>query len=678
MYYSTILQNSNNYIEPISNENIWIDDNTVMSCYHCKKQFSFFTRKHHCRACGKIFCYNCSNFYIYTNVQSELINIQKYLDESISDTSTKTINKRLCVKCNTLFLKINYISKLIKILQLLPMDLFEFYKCFSVSKVWNSSIRFYLNKFRGFQYNTIYTNLLKTDYNILRYNYYNICGHNKLISLYIINHNWDIYDKNFIYTQLNLLQKKTTKCLHLLCNNTCKNKLTTFDILYILNTAKNKYVKHYLLTLLSNNNDIHFEVYLPLFINFIKNDNLNDFSITDFIIKHIQLNPSLLFELFLQLFIIVKNTTNTIFQISLQKIKDNISKDIYKKAKISFDFIKKITNIQSDNIENSVNNINQFLLNNSVYLPFKKDIKIVEISKNYIIKDSNSKPIIFEFIYEDDTTQKIMYKREDLRKDYIIHKIIQLMKIILNKNHISNNTLIYKILPINTQSGLIEIVPDSITLYDINLKHNYTLQNYILDKNINKTIESVKYNFISSLAIYSVITYCLGIGDRHLDNIMITNNGTLFHIDFSFCLGNDPKLMKPSIRLTQEMIDMIGGIQSDSYKQFLNLCNLYYNTIRKHTTIISIFIQLLVNIDNSFNIDTLKKEIINRFIYKETDHYASNSFNNTVENSFSNYSFIDFIHYHSKERTVTKTVFNLYDNTISLPYYIKNIFTNFQ
>ena len=90
------------------------------------------------------------------------------------------------------------------------------------------------------------------------------------------------------------------------------------------------------------------------------------------------------------------------------------------------------------------------------------------------------------------------------------------------------------------------------------------------------------------------------------------------------------------------------------------------------------FIQLLVNIDNSFNIDTLKKEIINRFIYKETDHYASNSFNNTVENSFSNYSFIDFIHYHSKERTVTKTVFNLYDNTISLPYYIKNIFTNFQ
>jgi growth factor-regulated tyrosine kinase substrate len=36
----------------------WADGD---SCYRCRTEFGLLTRKHHCRACGQIFCDRCSN-----------------------------------------------------------------------------------------------------------------------------------------------------------------------------------------------------------------------------------------------------------------------------------------------------------------------------------------------------------------------------------------------------------------------------------------------------------------------------------------------------------------------------------------------------------------------------------------------------------------------------------------
>eukprot|EP00118_Oscarella_pearsei_P005114 m.22935 g.22935 ORF g.22935 m.22935 type:complete len:1333 (+) comp28426_c0_seq2:147-4145(+) len=38
----------------------WMDDKDVLECTSCKKAFSFAVRRHHCRSCGLIFCYECS------------------------------------------------------------------------------------------------------------------------------------------------------------------------------------------------------------------------------------------------------------------------------------------------------------------------------------------------------------------------------------------------------------------------------------------------------------------------------------------------------------------------------------------------------------------------------------------------------------------------------------------
>mmetsp|Transcript_8218 Transcript_8218/g.34871 ORF Transcript_8218/g.34871 Transcript_8218/m.34871 type:complete len:1149 (-) Transcript_8218:91-3537(-) len=39
----------------------WIDERTTKSCFECGVAFSLVTRKHHCRACGRVFCQKCSS-----------------------------------------------------------------------------------------------------------------------------------------------------------------------------------------------------------------------------------------------------------------------------------------------------------------------------------------------------------------------------------------------------------------------------------------------------------------------------------------------------------------------------------------------------------------------------------------------------------------------------------------
>jgi len=76
-----------------------------------------------------------------------------------------------------------------------------------------------------------------------------------------------------------------------------------------------------------------------------------------------------------------------------------------------------------------------------------------------------------------------------------------------------------------------------------------------------------------SNAGYAVATYLLAIGDRHLENLMLTKNGNMWHLDFGFILGKNPPLKGtwvPPIRINKSMVQGMGGLKSDSFKEFRN------------------------------------------------------------------------------------------------------------
>jgi phosphatidylinositol 3-kinase len=91
---------------------------------------------------------------------------------------------------------------------------------------------------------------------------------------------------------------------------------------------------------------------------------------------------------------------------------------------------------------------------------------------------------------------------------------------------------------------------------------------------------------VRSCAGYCVATYVLGVGDRHLDNLMLTADGRLFHIDFGYILGNDPKPFPPPMKICKEMVEAMGGQGSEYYVQFRMYCCEAYNILRKSADLI--------------------------------------------------------------------------------------------
>lgn len=50
---------------------VWQEDATAAACNACQENFTVTRRRHHCRACGKIFCADCSAFKVELPAQFE-------------------------------------------------------------------------------------------------------------------------------------------------------------------------------------------------------------------------------------------------------------------------------------------------------------------------------------------------------------------------------------------------------------------------------------------------------------------------------------------------------------------------------------------------------------------------------------------------------------------------------
>ena len=156
---------------------------------------------------------------------------------------------------------------------------------------------------------------------------------------------------------------------------------------------------------------------------------------------------------------------------------------------------------------------------------------------------------------------------DDLRQDQLVLEMLRLIDSLLKEQGLDLRLTTYRVLATAPFEGLVERVPDCMPLAQVLAENRNDIRRYLQSgfpdaASPHGVAPVVLQNFVKSCAGYCVTMYAMGVGDRHLDNLMLCSDGTLFHIDFGFIFGRDPKPFPPPMKMCKEMVEAMGGAHS--------------------------------------------------------------------------------------------------------------------
>lgn len=188
---------------------------------------------------------------------------------------------------------------------------------------------------------------------------------------------------------------------------------------------------------------------------------------------------------------------------------------------------------------------------------------------------------------------KVIFKvGNDLRQDQFALQMIDLFNKIFLSSGLDLHITPYKVLATSATSGFVEFI-ESQSVANV-ISENGSILKYFQRISANRSaFKDIISTFTRSCAAYCVMTYILAVGDRHLDNLLITPSGALFHVDFAFIFGRDPKPLPPPMKLTKEMIEAMGGSNSTTFHQFRRYCHTAYLVLRRNSELILSLLSLM-------------------------------------------------------------------------------------
>jgi len=539
----------------------WVPDDEVEKCSRCDAYFSMLNRKHHCRACGKIFCADCSSF---------TGSIPSYVSRVYE---VKGGGLRLCSSCNSVISTKKKSKRLILIFSLLPLKIKDLEVLLLVCKKWKVATTCIISVFKSIQYKTGYHSWCGLERRLIQTHWKEFIGHSRLmvqtLKAMVGVSNISKYVRDF------KTKERNTTCEDLYCDKCCK-QLGPFDILELLYSQSTESLltceefESWLGTSICKLRKNWIKMFIPWILQIGKSQAAQRIianNILPLALDDINIAYMVYFECEL-----LRKTNQSNYFAAIQSrlmscLNLNVRDSIQKSHKLiwilddPYRLTKEIISVAD------------------IRLPYNPDCIVKYIVKSKIRQlNSQTKPWVIP-LETNFGRIEILQKNDDLRKDRLVVTTMKLLRLIDARLTFHD----YNVFPISNQKGWVEMIPNSKTLFDI--RKNSTIQNYIISFNKNKSAVIIRDTFMYSCASNCILGYILGLGDRNLHNILICGKtATLAHIDFSYLLGYDPKNIESTeMKITSGMVDMLGGYESEEFKHLKSFCSNAYTNIRKYT-----------------------------------------------------------------------------------------------
>lgn len=234
---------------------------------------------------------------------------------------------------------------------------------------------------------------------------------------------------------------------------------------------------------------------------------------------------------------------------------------------------------------------------------------------------------------------------DDCRQEQLAIQLITQFQKIFQKAKLPLYLRPYHILVTSSTSGLIETVPDAMSIDQVkkltncNSLHEYFLKVY--DGPNSQNYKIAQRNFVESMAAYSIVCYLLSIKDRHNGNILIDITGHIVHIDYGFMLSNSPGSLNwesAPFKLTDELIAVMDGNGSNVFHYFKALCIRGFMEVRKYSEKITLLVEMMMQgaklpcFAGPQTVEALKERFALGLTEDECVEYVENLINQSIGN----------------------------------------------
>ncbi|KAF0699874.1 Aste57867_9584 [Aphanomyces stellatus] len=253
-----------------------------------------------------------------------------------------------------------------------------------------------------------------------------------------------------------------------------------------------------------------------------------------------------------------------------------------------------------------------------VHMPGLPTRVIQGVSPQVQVLATKTKPKCLELVGSDGHAYRYLLKaREDLHLDERIMQLLATVNGCLSTDkeamHYDLTARHYSVIPLSNDAGLIQMVPNVTPLFHIytsatnhasatsptapfyaklkasgitdvtpsgrpqwpletlrqvytDLVNEHPKLNVLVQEMLRQSRNVEEFGakstrFSRSVAVMSVVGYIIGLGDRHLDNMLLCHSGDLVHIDYNVCFDKGKKLKVPEIvpfRLTSIVHGALG------------------------------------------------------------------------------------------------------------------------